>query len=160
MFLRLSSLWLLFLLSSRVSQGESKSNSLRGHQEECAADDFDCLGDRISKALLNPKTIVVDARQSDEVANDGFYHVPEKTQWVNIPCLKPNPNVDPAIPLTCPYWPAEAYENTLQDKKAPIIVYCGSGKRANMTKNYLQDELGYEEVYNANGYGNDNFLLP
>lgn len=45
----------------------------------------------------------------------------------------------------------ESISSLLPDKSRHIVLYCGSGKRAGMAKEKLE-ELGYTNVENAGGY--------
>lgn len=45
------------------------------------------------------------------------------------------------------------------DKEVPIIIYCGSGRRANKAKEVLEGQ-GYKIVVNAGGLGDIDYLQP
>ena len=96
----------------------------------------------IQQALVNPATIVLDARRVDEIEANGYFQT--ERQWVHAPCTP-----DGACPLL-----AVAADGLLRDKDTPVVVYCASGKRASVAQSFLQ-ERGYSTVLNAGGYPGD-----
>lgn len=104
--------------------------------------------EQIKEALSNPKTTVVDARKVDEILESGYLKTPNNNQWIHAPCTLEE----------CPLLSVAA-ESLIRDKTEPVVVYCASGKRANVAKKFLEGK-GYKQVLNAGGYPDDmEFLL-
>lgn len=139
----------IFCLEATGIRGSGNDN------RQCKEIDTECFRQRIETILLGGvKTIVIDARQQQEILDSkNFYRTPKNTQWINIPCTPGR-----LVMESCPILNA-AWEYMLPDKNIPIIIYCASGKRADILKDFLE-QRGYLEVYNAGGIGKPNFLLP
>lgn len=89
-----------------------------------------------AKALIDDgDAVVIDVREPAELLATG--KVPGS---INIPLAEFLERADPASP---------DHEPSLQADKA-VILYCGSGKRAQFAGNKLV-ELGYREVFNLGG---------
>lgn len=99
--------------------------------------------DEIKKALENPDTVILDARRVEEIEASGYWNNTDR-QWVHAPCFPDG---------TCPLLNVAA-ESLLRDKDAPVIVYCASGIRSTVAKNFLQGR-GYTNVLNAGGFPGD-----
>jgi phage shock protein E len=99
----------------------------------------------IKGALENPATIVLDARGLDEIAQSGYLETDR--QWVHAPCTLAG----------CPLLEVAA-NGLLPDKEAPVIVYCASGKRSTVAKEFLEKQ-GYKNVLNAGGFPGDTAAL-
>lgn len=103
--------------------------------------------EQIKEALANPKTTVVDARKIDEILEAGYLKTPNN-QWVHAPCTLEE----------CPLLSVAA-ESLIRDPQDPVVVYCASGKRAQVGKEFLES-AGYKFVLNAGGYPEDmDYLL-
>jgi phage shock protein E len=102
--------------------------------------------EEIRNALSNPKTTVVDARKVDEILEAGYLKTPNN-QWVHAPCTLEE----------CPLLSVAA-ESLVRDPLEPVVVYCASGKRANVAKEFLEGK-GYKQVLNAGGYPDDMHYL-
>jgi phage shock protein E len=89
----------------------------------------------VEHALTNPATTVLDARQVDEILEYGFLKTDR--QWVNAACTLQE----------CPLLEVAA-GSLILNKKAPVVVYCSSGKRAAKAKQVLESK-GYTTVLNA-----------
>lgn len=98
--------------------------------------------EEIKEALANPKTTVVDARRVDEILEAGYLKTPNN-QWVHASCTLEE----------CPLLSIAA-ESLIRDASEPVVVYCASGKRANVAKEFLEKK-GYKHVLNAGGYPDD-----
>lgn len=96
----------------------------------------------VKNALSNPKTTVVDARRVDEIVETGYLKAPNN-QWVHASCTLEE----------CPLL-SVAVDSLIRDTNDPVVVYCASGKRANVAKQFLENK-GYKQVLNAGGYPND-----
>lgn len=126
--------------------------------------------DQVEKALQNPKAVLLDARTDDEIIQGGFISV-KGHRWVHASCT-----ID-----DCPLLIKTA-ESQLPDKNgkfqmlpckkiffyfdlidpfslplAPVIVYCGTGKRAAQAQKTLETK-GYSNVLNAGAYPNLGYL--
>lgn len=60
-------------------------------------------------------------------------------------------------PMAAPELEADAAAIVGSDKDTPIVIYCGSGKRANKAKEVLEAQ-GYKKVINAGGFGDVGYL--
>ena len=98
--------------------------------------------EEIQSALSNPKTTVVDARKIEEILDDGYLKTPNN-QWIHAPCTLEE----------CPLLSVAA-ESLIRDTSEPVVVYCASGKRANVAKEFLESK-GYKLVLNAGAYPDD-----
>lgn len=97
--------------------------------------------EEVQAALSNPKTTVVDARKEEEIIENGYLKTPN--QWVHASCTLEE----------CPLL-SVASESLIRDLNEPVVVYCASGKRAAVAKDFL-DKQGYKHVLNAGGYPQD-----
>ncbi|KAG7344635.1 rhodanese-like domain containing protein [Nitzschia inconspicua] len=94
----------------------------------------------LMEQLKNSETIVLDVRTEAEIAADGKFS-PSHLQYRHVPCT-----------------PTDASNLTMQaatlipSQTTPIIVYCKSGRRASTAQKAL-NELGYNHVFNAGGFG-------
>lgn len=103
--------------------------------------------EQVKEALANPKTTVVDARKIDEILDAGYLKTPNN-QWIHAPCTLQE----------CPLLSVAA-ESLIRDLEDPVVVYCASGKRAQVGKEFLESK-GYKIVLNAGGYPDDlDYLL-
>ena len=93
--------------------------------------------EQIKKALNNPKAVLVDVRSPGEIGSNKVQY--KNLAWINAP----------GTPFDCPAL-SEGAEQLLPDKKAPVVLYCASGKRAQKAKSILEQQ-GYEYVFNAGG---------
>ena len=104
---------------------------------------------KIQKALQNPDTTIVDARTLDEILKSGYFAPRNKHQhWLSASCT---------VEGGCPLLDMNDKANNgliLPDKKAPVVVYCGTGKRAAMAQAILKEQ-GYTQVYNMGAYPAD-----
>lgn len=92
----------------------------------------------VHEALEAKSAVVLDVRSVDEIVESG--HLKTNRQWVHAPCtLQGSPLLSAAA------------ESLIPNKKAPVIVYCASGKRAEKAKEILEN-MGYENVLNAGGF--------
>jgi len=98
--------------------------------------------EEIKNALSNPKTTVVDARKVEEILEAGYLKTPNN-QWIHASCTLEE----------CPLLSVAA-ESLIRDPSEPVVVYCASGKRANVAKEFLEGK-GYKQVLNAGGYPDD-----
>lgn len=98
--------------------------------------------EEIKNALSNPKTTVLDVRRVEEIVENGYLKTPNN-QWVHAPCTLEE----------CPLLQV-ASESLIRDLTEPVVVYCASGKRANVAKEFLEGK-GYKLVLNAGGYPDD-----
>lgn len=98
--------------------------------------------EEIQTALSNPKTTVVDVRKMDEILESGYLKTPNN-QWIHAPCSLEE----------CPLL-SVAVESLIRDGSEPVVVYCASGKRANVAKEFLEGK-GYKHVLNAGAYPDD-----
>jgi len=90
--------------------------------------------EEVKKALENPNTIVIDVRSEEEV---------KATEKLPVPNLKTTgchacPHMDGLV------------DKWVSDKNATIVVFCKSGRRANVAKERLHG-MGYANVLNAGG---------
>lgn len=99
-----------------------------------------------------PKTIILDVRTNSEIESSGMWNVVKpnsssSTTTTNTTCTFYN------VPCT----PTDATDIANQsstlfpNKDVPIIIYCGSGRRASTAQQVLKG-LGYQTVLNAGGY--------
>jgi phage shock protein E len=95
--------------------------------------------DAIREALANPATTVVDARNVEEMQQDGYF-ASSTCKFVHAPSTKDS---SPLLQLAAP--------SLIPDTSAPVVVYCKSGIRATAAKKALED-AGYKTVLNAGGY--------
>lgn len=100
----------------------------------------------VEAAIADTKATVLDVRSLDEILSAGFLKTDRP--WIHAQCT-----LD-----ACPLLDVAA-EEMFKDKSAPIVIYCGSGKRATKAKEVLESK-GYQKVLNAGGYPDDvKFLL-
>ena len=92
----------------------------------------------IENALQNPAVTVIDARSVEELQQKGYYR-PDIGRWIHAEATK---DEAPLLQI--------AASALLPDKEAPVVVYCGSGIRATVCKNVLENQ-GYTTVLNAGG---------
>ena len=98
----------------------------------------------IIKTAALPDVIFLDVRSDGEISA-GKLRTGSKT-WKHSQCTT----------SSAPQLETKA-ASVLPDKSAPVIVYCGSGKRASIAKNVLESQ-GYENVLNAGGLGDLGYL--
>lgn len=91
----------------------------------------------VKAAAETPASVFLDVRTDEEIQEARLVSRP----FVHVSC---SPSGD------CSELVATA-NKILPDKHAPVIIYCGSGRRANFAKNALE-ELGYTNVLNAGGF--------
>jgi len=99
----------------------------------------------VQHALANPATTILDVRRVDEILENGFLSK-TGTQWVHASCT----------PQECPLLEVAA-GSLIPNKEAPVVIYCASGKRAEMAKQVLERK-GYTTVLNAGGHGGLDYL--
>ena len=97
--------------------------------------------EEILKAFQDPKATVIDVRSPGEITTQV-----DAKNWINTP----------GTPFNCPMLEKEA-DQLLPDKKAPVILYCASGKRSQKAAQILKDQ-DYQQVFNAGGIGGLNYL--
>ena len=103
--------------------------------------------EQVKEALANPKTTVIDTRKIDEILEVGYLKTPNN-QWVHAPCTLQE----------CPLLSVAA-DSLIRNPEDPVVVYCASGKRAQFSKEFLENK-GYKIVLNAGGYPDDlDYLL-
>ena len=97
--------------------------------------------DELKQTLDQKETTILDVRSEAEIAASGkFQH--EGCQWVQVACTPTN--VDELSHKI-------AENKLLPNKKAPIVVYCRSGRRASTAEQFLKQQ-GYDRVLNVGGY--------
>jgi rhodanese-related sulfurtransferase len=100
-------------------------------------------------------TMVVDVRGVDEIQANGYWKVGGHVKWVHAQCT-----LDGGCPLLSVASDALLGPN---NKAAPVVLYCASGKRAALAQQVLTS-LGYTNVLNAGGFPSDTdkiaLLLP
>jgi phage shock protein E len=87
----------------------------------------------------NDNSVVLDVRSQAEIDAIGMFQV-EGHPWFQVPVL---PGMTDELVNSSGF--------LFPDKDTPIVVYCGSGKRASFAKMALQKQ-GYKYVLNAGGY--------
>lgn len=93
-----------------------------------------------------PNTIILDVRTGEEIKSTGSLES-KYGSWVHsIVALDAVPELQDN---------AEAIVGS--DKDAPIIIYCGSGKRARKAKEVLESK-GYTKVLNAGSWDDIDYL--
>lgn len=92
--------------------------------------------EEVMKLANQPNTVVLDVRSVDEVQSGKV----ECPGWVH--CS--------VTPMGAPELEQDPEAIVGSDKAAPIIIYCGSGKRASIAKGTLEAK-GYTNVVNAGG---------
>mmetsp|Transcript_11868 Transcript_11868/g.24516 ORF Transcript_11868/g.24516 Transcript_11868/m.24516 type:complete len:122 (+) Transcript_11868:181-546(+) len=101
--------------------------------------------DDVRKAAADPNATWVDVRTEEEIAQ-GCLH-----KLYNLPFVHHSCTVD-----SCEGLEEKAKEH-MQDKDAPVIIFCRSGRRATKPVQILKD-LGYTNVLNAGGFSDIDFL--
>lgn len=99
--------------------------------------------DEIQAALQNDKTTIVDVRSQEEILATGYLRTSYDGMphaWVHMQCT---PDQAELLKLSA--------TNLIRDKQAPVLIYCGSGKRAAKAKEVLET-MGYETVLNGGGW--------
>jgi len=116
------------------SRSETKLYMNTDHME--VASDTEILG-----ALANDATIIMDVRSQDEILQTGYLKH-QSHKWVHLQCT---PTEAPLLERVAP--------NLLPDPTVPVLIYCGSGKRAAKAQQVLK-AMGYTTVLNAGGWSN------
>lgn len=98
----------------------------------------------VMKLANKPNVIFLDVRSDDEIADAKL--ITSKT-WVHS-------NV---TPMAAPELESNPEAVVGDDKEVPIVIYCGSGKRANKALEVLKSQ-GYTNVVNAGGLGDVDYL--
>lgn len=107
---------------------------------------------KVLEAFHKPNSVILDVRTIDEIALNGYIRTASagaksnKHPWLQVSCSTDD----------CPLLNVAA-EDLIQDKSAPVIIHCASGKRASRAKEIL-DNRGYKEVINAGGYKDLEYL--
>jgi phage shock protein E len=93
----------------------------------------------ILAALSRTDTVVLDVRTPDEIEGTGRLEG-ISGQWKSTGCT----------PISCPQLEQDPTQ-FVQDKEAPIVIYCASGRRAHAAQETLEKK-GYKHAMNAGGY--------
>ena len=94
-----------------------------------------------------PNAVVLDVRTDDEIKTIGSLETKFGSKWAH--CS--------VTPTEAPELEENAEAIVGSDKDAPILIYCGSGRRASKAKEVLESK-GYTKVLNAGGWGDVDYL--
>jgi phage shock protein E len=92
-----------------------------------------------------PKALLLDVRSPPEIAMSKLN--PTKLKWAH----------SFVTPFGAPELEKNAKAVVGSNKSTPIIIYCGTGKRASIAKKILESQ-GYTNVVNAGGLGDVDYL--
>jgi phage shock protein E len=96
--------------------------------------------------MQDVRTVVLDVRTNDEIVSNGkLENVPH---WVHFSMSS----------LDSPGLESNPGQIVGTDKDVPVVIYCGSGKRANKAREILMS-YGYTNVVNAGAYGDITYLI-
>jgi phage shock protein E len=90
----------------------------------------------IRKSLANDDAVLLDVRTVDEIAASGKFER-EGHKWFQSACTPTSADL-------------EVSEEMIPNKYAPVIIYCGSGRRASRAKEILESK-GFNNVLNGGG---------
>lgn len=103
--------------------------------------------DQVLPLAQKPNAVLLDVRTEDEIKNTGSLEPKCVGSWAH--CS--------VTPDAAPELQDNAEEIVGSDKDAPILIYCGSGRRACKAKEVLESK-GYTNVLNAGGWSDVDYL--
>lgn len=98
-------------------------------------------------------TAIVPITYAQNVSVQQFWQLQQQQPHVIIDVRTPNEFSQGHLTsaINVPYQDIAAIVTTYKDKEQPILLYCKSGRRAEIAATSLQ-ELGYTAVYNGRNY--------